>query len=76
MTFDEAYAHAAAELDVVREQARQRFEQSLIDNHCPPEDIDDLRAYERAHMATWRETRLAEIGARLLREMAGPDVPQ
>jgi hypothetical protein len=76
MTFDEAYAKAAADLDVLREQARQRFEQSLIANHCPPEDVEDLRAYEREHMATWRDQRLAEIGGRLLLEMAGPDVPQ
>lgn len=66
MTFDDALAKAAAELDRIIEQAHHRFERSLIDHHAPLDDRDDLRAYEREYMQAWRESTLAEVREKLL----------
>lgn len=54
MTIEYALHAAAAGLDVYIEEARRRFEQSLVDNRCPPEDVEDLREAQREHMASWR----------------------
>jgi hypothetical protein len=70
MTLDEALTKAAADLDVVREEARLRFEQSLIDNRAADnltaEEIDELRDYERDYMQAWREASLAMVREKLL----------
>ena len=47
MTLDQALAKAAAALDVGIEQARQSFEQSLIDHQAPRDQLEDLLDWMR-----------------------------
>jgi hypothetical protein len=66
MTLDEVLDQAAAELDVVIERAHHRFEQSLIDNHAPAEQLDLLLEWEFDHMQAWRARMLDDIRARFI----------
>lgn len=68
MTLDDVLAETAAELDAHIVQARQQFEQSLIDHQAPVDELEDLRAYERAYMQAWRARVLFEVRAQLFLE--------
>jgi hypothetical protein len=66
MTRDQALAIAAAELDVQIARAHARFEQSLITNRAPDDQLDLLLEYEADYMQAWRARTLDAIRARLL----------
>jgi hypothetical protein len=72
MTLDQAMAKAAAAIDVGLEQARHCFEQSLIDNQCPPEDLEAMLDWNADRLATLRTQTLDQVRAWLL-DADGPN---
>ncbi len=70
MTLDKALALETVALDHRLEVLRQRFEDSLITNHAPPDMVEDLWDFHEEHQRTERARALREIRARLVAELA------
>ena len=70
MTVDQALAIITADIDARLEIFRQRFEDSLIENHAPPDDLEMLLDFHLEQQQAWRARALAtmrtEIRAALL----------
>ena len=66
MTVDQALAIVTADIDARLELYRQRFEDPLIQNHAPPDDLEMLLDFHLEQQQAWRACTLAEIRASLL----------
>ena len=74
MTLDQALAKVTAEIDAHLEILRRRFEDSLIQNHAPAEDLEDLLNWNEDYQQAWRVRTLAEMRVRLAAHISSPNL--
>ncbi len=61
MTFAEAMARAAAQLDDAIRQSLERSRQSYVDGGISPDIFEPLLDQHRAELVAWRDARLDEL---------------
>lgn len=72
MTVDQALAIITADVDARLEIFRQRFEDSLIQNHAPPDDLDMLLDFHLEQQQAWRARTLATMRAEIRAALLDP----
>ena len=72
MTLDQALAIIAADIDARLETFRQRFEDSLIENHAPSDDLELLLDFHLEQQQAWRARTLAQMRAEIRAALADP----
>ena len=72
MTVDQALAIIAADIDARLEIFPLRFEDSLIENHAPPDDLKLLLDFHLEQQQAWRARTLATMRAEIRAALLDP----
>ena len=72
MTLDAALAIIMADIDARLEAYRQRFEDSLIVNHAPSDDLEMLLDFHLEQQQAWRAQMLARMRVEIREALLDP----
>ena len=72
MTIDEALAEVTTEVDAHLAVLRRRFEDRLIRNHAPAQDLELLLDWHEGYQQAWRARTLAALRVEMRAALLDP----